>query len=50
MDLKIWWKDGEEKKVFSVDDVLHMSRTHAINLFSGTISVMAQLWSMAVLC
>lgn len=43
MQIKIKWQNTEgEWKEFDVADIWHMSRTHAINLFSHKVPVIAK--------
>jgi hypothetical protein len=42
MMITIQWKDGNEWKPFNLADINHMSRNHAINLFSNPPSVRAK--------
>lgn len=43
MDLKITWKAGENDwREFDVSDINHLSRSHAIHLFSLGIPVIAK--------
>ena len=39
MDITIKWKQGEEWRDFPLSDILHESRSHAINLFSNSVPV-----------
>lgn len=40
--ISVKWKDGEKWNIFTLDEINHMPRTHAINLFSGNIQVIAR--------
>ena len=40
MDIKIKWLSGGKWALFPVEDILHLSRNHAIALFSRSIPVL----------
>jgi len=42
MDITIKWKSGNKWEQFDLSEINHMSRTHAINLFSGNLQVIAK--------
>lgn len=41
-DISITWKNGNKWPLFDVSDIAHLSRSHAIHLFSRKISVVAK--------
>ena len=44
----IKYQEAGEWKLFPIETILHMSRTHAINLFSGKIPVVAKEGEMYI--
>ena len=41
--ISIKWRNAENKwEIFPLTDILHLSRNHAIDLFSGKIAVVAK--------
>lgn len=42
MEISIKWRNGSKWEHFDLSEINHMSRTHAINLFSGNIQVVAK--------